>query len=75
MCPLDSPSKVICSMYNLMNLFLLVIEIHVFKVLLSHMTMGYYTDLYLNQMSESQKVRHGSIGWSIKSDLFNVQTS
>ena len=30
---------------NLINLFLLVIEIHAFKVLPSHMTMGHNTDL------------------------------
>ena len=50
-----------------MNSFLLVIEIHAFKVSPSHMTMCHHTDLYLDQMGESQRVGHGSIGWSIKS--------
>ena len=72
--PLDSPSKVTCSMCKPHEL-ILVIEIHACKVLPSHMTMGYHTDVYLNQMGEGHRVGHRSIGEAIKSDMFNVQTS
>ena len=47
---------------NLMNLFLLVVEIHAFKVLPSHMTMGHHTDPHLNQMGESQRSDRGPLG-------------
>ena len=57
-----------------MSSFLLVTEIHAFKVLPGPHAFALLgvTDLCLDQMGKTQKVGHGSIGQSIKSDLFNA---
>ena len=49
---------------NLMSSFLLVTEIHVFKVLPNPHTFALLgvTDLCLDQMGKTQKVGHGSTG-------------
>ena len=60
-----------------MSSFLLVTEIHAFKVLPSPHSFALLgvTDLWLGQMGKTQKVGHVSIGESIKGDLFNMQIS